>query len=271
MTDCCAAPGLLPFNDALSLLLNNVTPTTKTLTLNIEQAFNYVLAQTIKSPMPIPPHDNSAMDGYAFALASFEQSKTLKLAGKVLAGAPFQGHCQPGECIRIMTGGKLPSGCDTVEMQENCTVNRVHDHDVITFLSPKKLGQNVRKAGEDIAKGATVLTRGQRLTAVDIALLASLGLSSVEVYQPIKVALIATGDELKSPGQPLEEGDIYESNRYFLSGILKKLNAEIIDFGVIEDDFNAIKTAFIQADKQADVVISSGGVKQTLLKTYLIA
>ena len=256
MSDCCSAPGLLPFDDALTLLLNNITPTTKTLILPIEQALNFVLAQHVESPMDIPPHDNSAMDGYAFAEQSLLTDKKLKLAGKVLAGAPFEGGCQAGECIRIMTGGKLPSGCDTVEMQENCLV----EGDNIVFTADKKLGQNVRKAGEDITQGELVLKRGQRLSSVDIALLASLGIADVEVYQPIKVALIATGDELKTPGQVLEEGDIYESNRYFLSAMLTKLNAQVIDFGVIADDFNAIKHAFEQADQQADVVISSGGV-----------
>lgn len=256
MTDFCATKGLLPFNEALTLLLNNIIPTTKTFTLPIEQALNHVLAEDIHSPMNIPPHDNSAMDGYAFAYESLTNSQTLQLAGKALAGAPFDGVCQLGQCIRIMTGGKLPDGCDTVEMQENCVVDKAN----ITFTQDKKLGQNVRYAGEDIAKNTLVLKRGQRLSAVDLGLLASLGIADTLVYQPIKVALIATGDELKSPGQLLKAGDIYESNRYFLSAMLKKLNIEVIDFGVIEDDFDAIASAFEQADQQADIVISSGGV-----------
>ena len=255
-TDCCAVKGLLPFEQALSLLLENIEPTTKTLTLSIENALAYVLAQDIVSPMNIPPHDNSAMDGYAFAHSSLLANNQLTLIGKAFAGEPFQGVCQEGECVRIMTGAKLPAGCDTVEMQENCQAN----DSSITFLNDKKLGQNVRKSGEDIACGEQVLKRGQRLSAVDIALLASLGIAEVVVYQPIKVALIATGDELTLPGQPLKDGAIYESNRYFLSAMLKKLNIEVIDFGVIEDDFKAIKSAFEQADAQADVVISSGGV-----------
>ncbi|MGJ8690964.1 MAG: molybdopterin molybdotransferase MoeA [Thalassotalea sp.] len=255
-TDPCAVKGLLPFEQALSLLLSNIEPTTKTINLAIEQSLDYVLTQNIVSPMNIPPHDNSAMDGYAFAQASLQSSQQLKLIGKAFAGQPFQGVCGAGECVRIMTGAKLPAGCDTVEMQENC---QVHEND-IHFIETKELGQNVRLAGEDIKQGQQVLPRGQRLSSVDIALLASLGIAKVDVYQPIKVALIATGDELKSPGQALTEGDIYESNRYFLAAMLKKLNIEIIDFGVISDDFDAIKQAFIQADQQADVVISSGGV-----------
>jgi molybdopterin molybdotransferase len=256
MTDCCAQNGLLPFKDALTLLLENITPTTQTLSLDIAQALNYVLADNIQSPMNVPPHDNSAMDGYAFALSSLAKSKTLLLAGKSFAGAPFSDTCMAGQCIRIMTGAKLPDGCDTVEMQENCQV----DDDNITFLVEKRLGQNIRHAGEDIRYDQYVLQQGQRLTAVDIGLLSSLGIARVNVYQPIKVALIATGDELRTPGEMLNEGDIYESNRYVLSSMLSKLNVEVIDFGVIKDDFQMIKEAFEQADQQADVVISSGGV-----------
>ena len=256
MTDCCATNGLLPFDEALALLLNNITPTTKTTQIAILDALNFVLAENITSPMNIPPHDNSAMDGYAFSRSSLLSSSTLTLAGKSFAGAPFNGVCQTGECIRIMTGAKLPQGCDTVEMQENCRVENNH----ITFLHETKLGQNIRRSGEDILQNAQVLQRGQRLTAVDLGILASLGVSQVTVYQPIKVAIIATGDELKTPGQVLNDGDIYESNRYFLSAMLNKLNVEVLDFGVIEDDFTAIKSAFEQADLEADIVISSGGV-----------
>lgn len=256
MTDFCAVKGLLPFEEAINLLLENITPTEKTKTLSIEDALNFVLASDISSPVNVPPHDNSAMDGYAFSHSSLEARTTLILAGKAFAGQPFKGKCGQGECIRIMTGAKLPKGCDTVEMQERCEV----DGEKITFLAEKRKGDNVRNCGEDIQQAQSVLLKGHRLTAVDIGLLASLGVAQVKVYQPVKVAVIATGDELKTPGQALNEGDIYESNRYGLSALLKKLNVEIIDFGVIEDDFHAIKAAFEKADEQADIVISSGGV-----------
>lgn len=260
MTDICASPQLLSFNDALSLLLSNIVPTEKTMDIDITEgispALNHVLAQDLKSPVAVPPHDNSAMDGYAFALTSLNTNKTLTLAGKSFAGEPFTGVCQPGECIRIMTGAKLPAGCDTVEMQENTTV----DGSDITFNVPKVQGQNIRQAGEDITIGQQVLKRGQRLGAVQLGLIASLGINKVTVYQPIKVALIATGDELKTPGEQLTDGDIYESNRYFLSAMLRQLHIEVIDFGVIADDKEKIQKAFEIADEQADVVISSGGV-----------
>ncbi|WP_057832797.1 molybdopterin molybdotransferase MoeA [Colwellia sp. TT2012] len=256
MSDCCSAPGLLPFEQALANMLAQVSPVTETLTLSIEQALNYVLAQEITSPLNVPPHDNSAMDGYAFSINSLAANKTLRLVGRSMAGAPFQGVCQPGECIRIMTGAKMPTCCDSVEMQENVSA----DGEKITFLADKIFGSHVRNAGEDIKLGQQVLQSGHKLTAVDIGVLASLGVAEVKVYRKLKVALIATGDELKRPGQALRVGDIYESNSFVLAAMLQKLDIEVIDFGIIEDDFQAIKAAFISADKQADAVISTGGV-----------
>jgi molybdopterin molybdotransferase len=173
-----------------------------------------------------------------------------------MAGAPFQGNCKAGECIRIMTGAKLPAGCDSVEMQENAVV----DGEKITFSKDKALGSHVRKAGEDIRLNQSVIAKGRKLTAVDIGVLASLGIDKVTVFRKLKVALIATGDELKAPGQTLKEGDIYESNRFVLAAMLEKLHVDVIDFGIIADDLAAITAAFINADQQADAVISSGGV-----------
>ncbi len=256
MSDCCSAPGLLPFKQALSNMLAQVSPITETLTLPIDQALHYVLAQDIASPLNVPPHDNSAMDGYAFTIESLIANKTLTLIGRSMAGAPFQGECKAGECIRIMTGAKMPDCCDSVEMQENVYV----DGEQITFLQQKGFGSHVRKAGEDIKIKQQVLQQGHRVTAVDIGVLASLGVAEVTVYRKLKVALIATGDELKLPGQTLRVGDIYESNSFVLSAMLDKLHVDVIDFGIIEDDFEAIKSAFISADEQADAVISSGGV-----------
>lgn len=256
MSDCCSAPGLMPFENALENMLSQIIPVTETLTLPITQAINYVLAQDIASPLNVPNHDNSAMDGYAFAIESLAESNSLTLVGRSMAGAPFQGTCKLGECIRIMTGAKMPDCCDSVEMQENVQV----DAEKITFLKEKQLGSHVRKAGEDIQLGQHVLNQGHQLSAVDIGILASLGINEVSVFRKLTVALIATGDELKLPGQALRSGDIYESNSFVLRGMLEKLHVDVIDFGIIEDDFEAIKAAFVSADKQADAVISSGGV-----------
>lgn len=256
MTDCCSAPGLLPFEQALTKMLAQITPVTEVLDLPVEQALGYVLASDVLSPINVPPHDNSAMDGYAFSLSSFEHSKTLTLVGRSMAGAPFSGECKKGECIRIMTGAKMPDCCDSVEMQENCQA----DGEQITFLQDKKLGSHVRKAGEDIQQNQQVLKQGHRVTPVDIGVLASLGVPTVKVFRKLNIALIATGDELKLPGQTLTEGDIYESNSFVLSAMLEKLHVNVINFGIIKDDLEAIKSAFIAADEQADAVISSGGV-----------
>jgi len=257
LVDCCSAPGLLPFEQAMENMLALITPVKDVETVSITSALNRILAENVVSPINVPPHNNSAMDGYAFAASSLSDNNcTLTLAGRSMAGAPFDGVCQQGQCIRIMTGAKMPAGCDSVEMQENCQVNG----DQITFAQAKKLGSHVRNAGEDIAIGQTVFTKGHRITAVDLGMLASLGVEKINVVRKLKVALISTGDELKAPGQALSEGDIYESNAHFLSGLLAKLNIEVIDFGIIEDDKAAIENAFKQADVLADAVISSGGV-----------
>ena len=256
MIDCCSQPGLMPFEDALENMLAAITPIQDIEEVNVVDAYNYVLAEDILSPLNVPPHHNSAMDGYAFAIDSLGQSKTLTMVGRSMAGEPFTGECLPGQCIRIMTGAKLPACCDSVEMQENCQV----DGDQITFLEEKAQGSHVRNAGEDIKLGDAVFNKGHRLTAIDVGVLASLGIEKIQVMRKLNIALIATGDELKKPGQVLLEGDIYESNSTVLAGILQKLNVNIIDFGIIEDDFEAIKAAFVQADEQADIVISSGGV-----------
>ena len=247
---------MISVEEAFKLIKKTITPREKSILIKVNHSLGYVLALDVFSPINMPPFRQSAMDGYAFALKSFKQSKTLTLVGRSMAGAPYQGTCKLGECIRIMTGAKMPVCCDSVEMQENVQAN----DDDITFLQEKQLGSHVRKAGEDIQLGQQVLPKGHKISAVDIGILASLGISEVSVYRKLTVALIATGDELKLPGQALNSGDIYESNSFVLRGMLEKLDVDVIDFGVIKDDFDAIKAAFVSADNQADAVISSGGV-----------
>ncbi len=256
MVDFCAAPGLLPFEHALTQMLEQISPVTETESVFVHESLGCVIANDIKSPLNVPPHDNSAMDGYAFSLGSLTANNTLELIGRSMAGEPYQGECKAGQCIRIMTGAKMPKGCDTVEMQENCEVNETF----ITFLEPKKLGSNVRYTGENIVKEQVVFEQGRKLSAIDIGVLASLGVPQVEVYKKITVALISTGDELKLPGETLTEGDIYESNSFTLAAMLERLNVNVLKLGVIEDNKEAIRNAFIKADKEADAVISSGGV-----------
>jgi molybdopterin molybdotransferase len=256
MVDCCSAPGLLPFEQAMERMLSAIKPIKETEFISLSEGLNRVLAVDVTSPLNVPGHNNSAMDGYAFKLASLHESNTLTMIGRSMAGEPFQGECKLGECIRIMTGAKLPACCDTVEMQENCKAN----DESITFLEQRKFNDNIRFAGEDIAVDQRVFSEGKKLSAIDIGVLASLGVPKVNVYRKITVAVLATGDELKSPGETLQEGDIYESNSHALIAMLEKLNVNVINFGIIKDDEKAIHDAFVSADNQADVVISSGGV-----------
>lgn len=262
MVDCCTAPGLMPFEQALDTMLAAITPITDTENITPDKALGRVIAADITSPMNVPPHNNSAMDGYAFAYESLASQKALTLAGRSMAGQPFDGICEQGQCIRIMTGAKMPLGCDTVEMQENCRAesDEGSDSQTIEFLEKSKLGNHVRYAGEDISQGHVIFAKGRRLSAIDLGVLASLGINELTVFRKLTIALIATGDELRSLDQPLGDGDIYESNSYALGGMLKNLNVNILNFGVIRDDEAAIKQAFIEADERADAVISSGGV-----------
>jgi len=267
MVDCYSAPGLLPFENALSQILSTVSCVQETEQVPLAQALGRVVSQPVLSPLNVPPHDNSAMDGYAFAHESLLQSNTLELIGKSMAGEPFQGECLLGQCVRIMTGAKMPIGCDTVEMQENCEVVANKDSAVlksatqcIKFLQDKDKASHVRFTGEDIKQDEVVFEQGRKLSAIDIGVLASLGVPTVTVYRKVTVALISTGDELKLPGELLTEGDIYESNSFTLAAMLEKMHVNVLRFGVIKDDKAAITQAFIEADQQADAIFSSGGV-----------
>lgn len=250
-------PNNLRVEQALEQIYHSITPVQETLTLPLMQAHNHVLSEEIRSPLNVPPYKNSAMDGYALRGADLGDSDiTLNLIGTAFAGNPFDGEVQGGQCVRIMTGAKLPDGADTVIMQEHATV----DGERITFGAGHAPGQNVRHAGEDIAVNDVVLQKGQRLRAAEIGLLASLGVPEVRVSRKLRVAYFSTGDELRPVGEVLEEGQIYDSNRYTLYGMLKELDVEILDLGVIRDVPEAIEAAFEQAADQADAVITSGGV-----------
>ena len=227
-------------------------------TLPIRDALGRVLDEDIISPIDVPPYANSAMDGYALNANDLptDGDVTLTMIGKSFAGDPFKGQVNTGECIRIMTGAQIAEGTDTVIMQEQVKA----DGDKITIGSGHCLGQNVRHPGEDMAKGSVVLNAGKLIGAAEIGLLASLGYPEVKVRRKVRVAFFSTGDELRSVGEKLEEGQIYDSNRYTLYGMLANLNVEIIDMGVIRDDKQAIEDAFNKAADNADVVITSGGV-----------
>lgn len=265
-------PGTLTVEQALAQIEKLITPIDETITLPLTDALHHVLAESVISPINVPPHRNSAMDGYAVSGSDLAENDKLelKIIGTAFAGKPYPGQVKQGECIRIMTGAQLPEGTDTVIMQEH--VERCDD---TLIVGPGHCsGQNVRHPGEDIAKGDEVLQPGSLLRAAELGLLASLGIPSVNVKRKLKVAFFSTGDELRPVGEPLLAGQIYDSNRYTIYGMLKGLGVDIIDLGVIADDPRAVENAFNEAAEQADAVITSGGVsvgdadyvKQTLDK-----
>lgn len=235
-------------------LLNPVSSWQK---LALREALGHILHAPVSSPLQVPPHNNSAMDGYAIHSRDMQgEAFSLKQVGTAYAGQPFNGKVEPGQCVRIMTGAMMPAQCDTVIMQEHVAV----EGDKITVYGEQKPGQNVRLAGEDIQQGDSVLPAGHRITPADLGLIASLGIGEVQVKRRLRVAFFSTGDELRSIGDTLEAGQIYDSNRYTLYGMLKRLDADVLDMGVIPDEKAALKQALQQAAAEADVVITSGGV-----------
>jgi len=263
MADCCSGPGLIPFEQAKSMLLESVPVVTETETVPIREADGRTLANTIVSPLNVPAHDNSAMDGYALrddALNSGNGAhKTFIMVGTAMAGKPFNGELKDGECIRIMTGAVVPASANSVEMQENVKVDS-EDANTIHLQQDSKLANHIRRAGEDIQIGQEIFSPGYQIKAVDIGLLASLGLAEVTVFRKLKVAFFSTGDELKQAGEALNTGDIYESNGQVIYSLMTRLGLEVFDLGIIADDKKLIRQAFLKADEMADVVISSGGV-----------
>lgn len=247
---------MLPFGDAMSLMLNSISPIKTHENISLGGCLGRVLATDIQSPLDMPPFDNSAMDGYALRVEDLQQKTTLNLIGTALAGVPFESVIGAGECVRIMTGAQLPPGCDSVVMQELVEVDGTH----VSFKQPVKKGQCVRECGNEFKIGEIVLKKGDVISARHIALIASLGLATVSVYRKLTVAIFSTGDELIALGQPLQAGKIYDSNRFALIAQLQKMNISVIDYGVIKDDPQRIKATFEQANLHADAVITSGGV-----------
>ena len=258
-SDTVPEPSILTVAQARQRIIDDFSIISASEKLNLRNALARVLAEDIVSPVSVPGHTNSAMDGYALAGSELPRSgdKTFHVAGKSYAGAPYRGQCRTGECIRIMTGAVMPEGTDTVVIQEH--VQRVGD-DHIRIDGGHSAGQNVRQAGEDIAAGGTVLHAPHTLTPADLGILASLGIGEVRVRRRPRVAFFSTGDELRSIGEPLAEGEVYDSNRYSLYGMLKRLDVDLLDMGVVRDDAGAVRSALTEAADMADVVITSGGV-----------
>ena len=248
--------GLISLEDAQQKMLQQLTPISDSLNVSLFEAAGRITAKPINSPLDVPSFDNSAMDGYALRLADIAPDRVLPVAGKAFAGAPFNGAWPAGSVIRIMTGAPIPAGCDAVVMQEQ---TEQRDSGIV-ITAPVQAAQNIRRIGEDIQAGKQVLDAGVRLGAAELPLLASLGIAEVSVLRKLRVAIFSTGDELQAVGQPLAEGQIYDTNRFTVALMLNKLGCEVIDLGVIADDQAALRTAFTEADRQADVVISTGGV-----------
>ncbi len=244
--------------EARRRILESIEPVRGTESLALRSALGRVLAREVRTPFDVPGHTNSAVDGYALAGAGLpaQGEREFPLAGTALAGQPFEGEVAAGLCARIMTGAPLPPGTDTVVMQEHVKPGPGS----VRIGTGHRIGQNVRMAGEDLAQGSIALSPGKRLTPADLGLLASLGIAEIPVHRRPRVAFFSTGDELRSIGEPLVAGAVYDSNRYTLHGMLQQLGVEILDLGVVRDQRDAVRTAFREAAALADAIVTSGGV-----------
>ncbi len=236
----------------LLALVSNVSETRQ---YSLDQCLGLVVARDYLSSLAIPPQDNSAMDGFALSAIDSHSSDLLRISQRIPAGTS-PSPLEAGTAARIFTGGVIPLGADAVVIQENCEF----DQQQLKILKPVDKGENVRPSGQDIKPGAKIVAAGQKLSAIDLGLLASIGISQVECYAPITVAIFSTGDELAEPGQALRKGQIYNSNRPLLKGLCRQLGFEVYDCGVVEDSLQATKEALKDAAEHADFIISSGGV-----------
>jgi molybdopterin molybdotransferase len=253
-------PQALPANEVLNFLDHLVAPVQDSEAVDIFAALGRITAQDVISPLNVPPHDNSAMDGFAFAGAQLSdtQSLSLKVVGTALAGKAWAGSVRAGECVKIMTGAIMPTGLNTVVPQELCQITASDAIEIPAGLL--KPGDNRRLCGEDIMQGQPALLKGALITPAAAGLLASLGVPHVSVVRRLRVAYFSTGDEILSLGEAPREGAVYDSNRYTVHGMLQALGCEMIDMGVVKDDPELLEQAFNKAAEQADAIITSGGV-----------
>ncbi len=257
MSDSCDNPGLMPFEQALQQLLTYARAEQPQIRVPLVQALGRVLAEDPQSRVNVPPNDNSAMDGYALNTDDLGAGERCQLAvsQRIPAGVdPLP--LQRGTAARIFTGAKIPAGANAVVKQEVCQATE----QTVELPCNLEAGQNIRRLGQDIQAGAVIMPRGTRLQPHHLGVLASVGLAEVAVYRPLKIAVLSTGDELVEPGLPLAPGQIYNSNRYTLAGLIQGLGMEMVDLGMVEDSPEATDQALLRASREADVVISTGGV-----------
>jgi molybdopterin molybdotransferase len=230
--------------------------------LPLMQAFSRIVAEDIISPINVPAHDNSAMDGFALDGKQLGASPlTLRVVGTAFAGKAWQGNVQSGECVKIMTGAVMPAGVDTVVAQELATVRTSGDETMVEIPAGiLQAGDNRRKAGEDLQRGLPALRAGSTLNPASLGLVASLGIAKVKVYRQLRVAYFSTGDEVLSLGDAMREGAVYDSNRFTVFGLLTRMGCHVVDMGVVRDDPILLEHAFKDASEKADVIITSGGV-----------
>ena len=246
----------MPVAEALVFMRSQVNTVREAERVPLPQALDRILAEPAIAAVSVPPQDNSAMDGYALRAQDTSARQPLAVIGTALAGHMSGSEVVAGTCVRIMTGGAIPAGADCVVMQENTEVHG----DTIIVTQAARRGENIRRSGEDILAGTEVIAAGRRLGPVDIALLASLGIAEVSVFRRLRVAVLSTGDELIAPGHPLSPGQIYDSNRYGIVALLQRLAVDVIDLGLLPDQPAAIASAFERVARDADAIISSGGV-----------
>lgn len=247
---------MLSVSEAVSILLERNQRLTGVETVELIDASGRTLATDIVAPIDVPPADNSAMDGYAFRFHEWPgASKGIPLSQRITAGAVPR-HLEPGSAARIFTGAEVPPGADTVVMQENCEESARK----VRILKRPDTGANIRRRGQDLSTGQKVLPRGRRLRAQDLGLAASLGIARIQVYRRLRVAVMSTGNELRNPGEALQPGQIYNSNRFTMKSQLEAWGFSVVDLGVARDDPGAVRDMMVQGAEQADIVMTSGGV-----------
>ncbi|UCH73861.1 MAG: molybdopterin molybdotransferase MoeA [Rhodospirillales bacterium] len=260
LSDDCFAHGgtLMPLDEALALLDERLRPVRDIQTVPLAEAADRVLAEDIVAAADVPPHDNSAVDGYAVCFDDLDPSRQTRLpvTGRAAAGHPLGRAARRGEAIRIFTGAAMPDGLDTVMMQEDCR----EDGDHVILAPGIAKGANRRRRGEDVKRGQTILRRGRRLRPQDLGLAAAVGQTDVVVYEPLRVAIFSTGDEVREPGQPLPDGAIYDANRHMLVGAVSRLGCTVRDLGILPDDAAVIREALSAAAACHDLLLTSGGV-----------